>query len=159
VSSVSALARRGGRRLGPLAGVAAAALGLSPLLAACGADAVAGEEQLLGPGPVTVELEVEHSRFSPERIRVVEGTDVTFVLDNGDPIGHELIVGDAEVHATHEAGTHGQHGAVPGEVSVGAGDRGETTFHFHEPGTVEFACHLPRHYGYGMHGEVVVVPA
>jgi uncharacterized cupredoxin-like copper-binding protein len=136
-------------------------LGLTAVLGGCGADPAAprGGGEVLGPGRVTVELDVEHSRFSPERIRVVEGTEVRFVVDNGDPIGHELIVGDAEVHATHEAGTHAQHPPLPGEVSVGGGDQAETTFRFDEPGTVEFACHLPRHYDYGMHGEVVVEPA
>jgi uncharacterized cupredoxin-like copper-binding protein len=137
-------------------------LSTAVVLGACGADAEAsggGGGEVLGPGTVTVELDVEHSRFTPERIRVVEGTEVRFVVDNGDPIGHELIVGDEDVHATHEAGTHAQHPAVPGEVSVGSGEQAETTFRFDEPGTVEFACHLPRHYDFGMHGEVVVEPA
>lgn len=135
-------------------------------LGACGADAAAGPGpdpgsggEVLGPGRVTVELEVEHSLFAPERIRVREGTEVRFVVDNRDPIGHELIVGDEDVHAAHEAGTHAQHPAVPGEVSVGSGEEAETTFRFDEPGTVEFACHLPRHYDYGMHGVIVVEPA
>jgi uncharacterized cupredoxin-like copper-binding protein len=28
---------------------------------------------------------------------------------------------------------------------------------FHAPGPVEYACHLPRHYEYGMHGIVQVL--
>ena len=41
---------------------------------------------------------------------------------------------------------------------MGADLTAVTTFTFDEPGTFEFACHLPGHYEYGMHGEVEVVP-
>jgi uncharacterized cupredoxin-like copper-binding protein len=111
----------------------------------------------LGPGEVTIELGVEHSLFTTEEIRVYEGTRVRFVLDNGDPINHELIMGDAAVHARHAAGHEARHAPVPGEVSVSPNDRAVTTFRFDEPGTVEFACHLPGHYEYGMHGTIEVV--
>jgi uncharacterized cupredoxin-like copper-binding protein len=113
----------------------------------------------LGPGTVTVEIDVEHSLFSADRLRVVEGTRVRFVVVNGDPINHELIVGPPDVHARHAQGTETEHPSIPGEVSVGAGTTGVTTFRFDEPGTFEFACHLPGHYEFGMHGEVEVVPA
>ena len=112
----------------------------------------------LGPGNVTVRLGVEHSLFDTSRVRVAEGTRVRFVVDNTDPIGHELIVGPPDVHARHAGGTHARHPAVPGEVSVGPNERGATTYRFDEPGTVEFACHLPGHYDHGMRGVVEVVP-
>ncbi|MGH9227601.1 MAG: cupredoxin domain-containing protein [Acidimicrobiales bacterium] len=111
----------------------------------------------LGPGDVTVELHVEHSLFEPSEIRVVEGTRLRFVLDNADPINHELIVGGPEVHARHARGNEAGHPSIPGEVSVGPNDVGVTTLRFDEPGTFEFACHLPGHYEYGMHGVVEVV--
>jgi uncharacterized cupredoxin-like copper-binding protein len=113
---------------------------------------------VLGPGEVTVTLDVDHSRFTPDRIEVRPHTTVTFVVVNRDPIGHELIVGDDEVHDRHESGTHDRHGAVPGEVSVPPHDSARTRYTFHEPGTVLFACHLPGHFAYGMVGEVVVTP-
>jgi uncharacterized cupredoxin-like copper-binding protein len=113
----------------------------------------------LGPGDVTVQLDIEHSLFSPTSLRVVEGTRVRFVVVNGDPIAHELIVGDEALHARHRTGTHAAHPSVPGEVSVPAGGTAVTTQTFDEPGTVEYACHLPGHYEYGMHGEIEVVPA
>ena len=112
--------------------------------------------QVLGPGEVTVRLTVNYSRFRPARIVVRPHTTVHFEIANHDPIGHEFIVGDAEVHARHESGNHAQHGAVPGEVSVGPGEVGSTTFEFHVPGTVVYACHLPGHFAYGMVGEVLV---
>ena len=113
----------------------------------------------MGPGDVVVEMDIEHSLFTPTDLRVVEGTRVRFVLVNGDPIGHELIVGPADVHARHEGGHEAEHPSIPGEVSVGPNLTAVTTYRFDEPGTFEFACHLPGHYEHGMHGEVEVVPA
>ena len=113
---------------------------------------------VLGPGPVTVTIDVDHSRFTPTVIRVRSHTDVRFVIVNHDPIGHEFIVGGPEVHARHASGHEAYHPPVPGEVSVPADTRASTTYSFHAPGAVEFACHLPGHYQYGMHGTVVVTP-
>jgi uncharacterized cupredoxin-like copper-binding protein len=115
--------------------------------------------KVLGPEPASVTVEVEHSAFRLPDVRVLEGTEVTFVLDNGDPIGHELIVGPPDVHERHEGGHEASHPPRPGEVSVGPGDVAVTTYTFDEPGEVEYACHLPGHYAYGMHGTVTVVPA
>lgn len=110
----------------------------------------------LGPEPVTITLEVNHSRFTPGTIDVEAGTRVTFVVRNHDPINHELIVGDEQVHARHEQGTEEAHPPVPGEVSVGPGETARTTYVFDEPGDILFACHLPGHFDYGMHGTVRV---
>ncbi|HEY8544569.1 MAG TPA: plastocyanin/azurin family copper-binding protein [Acidimicrobiales bacterium] len=146
------------RRVAVVALVAATVTG-----AGYGYEAVARDPDpappALGPGDVTVEVGIEHSLFTAEEIRVVEGTRVRFVVDNGDPIGHELITGPPDVHARHARGTEAEHPSIPGEVSVGPGDVGITTFTFDEPGEYEFACHLPGHYEYGMHGTVVVEPA
>jgi uncharacterized cupredoxin-like copper-binding protein len=46
---------------------------------------------------------------------------------------------------------------VPGEVSVGAHETGETIYRFDRPGAVEFACHLAGHLAYGMRGDITVV--
>jgi uncharacterized cupredoxin-like copper-binding protein len=114
---------------------------------------------VLGPGDVTVTLTIHHSRFAPDRIRVAPGTTLRFVVDNQDPIDHELIVGDAEVHRRHEQGTEPAHPPRPGEVSVPALTRAETTFVFGQPGSVLYACHLPGHFRYGMSGYVDVITA
>jgi uncharacterized cupredoxin-like copper-binding protein len=140
---------------------------LAAALAVTGAGyALAGRAALghrpsgaLGPGDVTVQVDIEHSLFAPERLRVVEGTRVRFVVVNGDPLNHELIVGPPDVHARHANGTEAEHPSIPGEVSLGPNDTAITTFRFDRTGTFEFACHLPGHYEYGMHGEVEVVPA
>jgi uncharacterized cupredoxin-like copper-binding protein len=112
----------------------------------------------LGPDDAAITLRVDHSRFTPGRITVVEGTTVTFTIVNNDPIGHEFIVGGPQVHKVHKNGKHGKHGTVPGEVSVAPGVSASATYTFGEPGDVLFACHLPGHFAYGMVGEVNVIP-
>ena len=125
--------------------------------AATGDAATRVRRPVLGPGRVTVRLDVRESRFRPSRVRVAPHTEVRFEVVNHDFIGHELVVGDDAVHARHEGGHEAVHPPVPGEVSVPAHTTGVTTFTFHEPGTVRFACHLPGHLAYGMEGRVVVV--
>lgn len=119
--------------------------------------ASAGPPVALGPEPVTVVVEIEHSRFSVDEIPVARGTTVRFVVVNHDPINHELIVGPQAVHDRHRDGTERRHRPKPGEVSVPALERRVTSYTFESTGTVEMACHLPGHYDYGMRGEVTVV--
>jgi uncharacterized cupredoxin-like copper-binding protein len=113
-----------------------------------------------GTGERTVVVTMHHSRFQPARIRVAPGERVRFVLRNTDPIDHEFILGDAVVQARHEQGRQRRHhGDVPGERSVPAGQEAATTYAFPASvggRTLEFACHLPGHYAYGMHGTVRV---
>lgn len=115
-----------------------------------------GSGAALGPGLVTVDVGIRYSRFSLSTLHVHPGTLVRFVVHNDDPIHHEFIVGDASVHLRHERGTEAVHPPVPGEVSVSPDDTGETFYRFDRPGRYLFACHLPGHFAYGMHGWVVV---
>jgi plastocyanin len=110
-----------------------------------------------GPGLVTVGVDVEYSTFELDDLQVRPGTTVQFIVRNRDPISHELVVGEAAVHARHRAGRERAHPPVPGEVSVGPHDDGVTFYEFDRPGTYAYACHLPGHVAYGMVGEIVVV--
>jgi uncharacterized cupredoxin-like copper-binding protein len=141
------------RRLAATGAVLATLGGLG--IAAAGSPGSAGDA-VLGPGRATATIDIEHSRFSTDRIVVAAGTLVTFVVDNSDPIAHELIVGPPEVHRRHATGTEAAHPPVPGEVTVPALEEATTAYTFAEPGTFTFACHLPGHVAYGMVGEVVV---
>jgi len=131
---------------------------------ACGAAAlvaVRATGSLAGAGPErTVVVTMHHSRFEPATIRVEAGQRVRFVLRNTDPIDHEFILGDDAVQRRHEQGRERHHhGEVPGERSVGAGQEATTTYAFpavQAGQELEFACHLPGHYAYGMHGVVRV---
>ena len=113
---------------------------------------------VLGPGLVTVHVDIEYSRFHLDALRVQQGTTVRFVVRNHDPINHEFVVGDDAVHARHEHGTEARHPPVPGEVSVNAQDDGVTFYTFDQPGDFLYACHLPGHVAYGMFGNITVVP-
>jgi uncharacterized cupredoxin-like copper-binding protein len=103
-----------------------------------------------------IEIRIEHSRFRPQHIGVREGEDVTFVIENTDPIDHEFIVGDEEVQLIHERGNEAHHDARPGEISVAAGETVTTTYSFRAPGQLLFGCHLPGHYAYGMRGTISI---
>jgi uncharacterized cupredoxin-like copper-binding protein len=138
---------------------------LAVVLVACGAAALvavrAAEVRLAGDGPErTVVVTMHHSRFEPALVRVDPGERVRFVLRNTDPIDHEFILGGDAVQRRHEQGRERHHhGEVPGERSVAAGREAATTYAFPailDGRTLEFACHLPGHYAYGMHGRVRV---
>ena len=142
--------------------------GLANVLVALGVGAVAvvigivvehrasAAPSTLGPGLVTVHVQIHYSHFSISELHVKPGTTVRFLIENHDPINHEFIVGPPAVHALHERGNHPAHPPVPGEVSIGADDYGLTFYRFNQPGRVLFACHLPGHFAYGMRGWVVV---
>jgi uncharacterized cupredoxin-like copper-binding protein len=118
-----------------------------------------GQQAALGPGTLTVEIGIEQSQFDLGPLRVREGTLVELVVRNDDPIDHELVVGDAQVHARHANGGERRHPPVPGEVSVAPATTALTYYVFDEPGTVVYACHLPGHEAYGMRGTIEVIPA
>ena len=127
---------------------------------AAGAGLVAGWATNSGPGPGlrTITLTIHYSHFSAGHLSVAEGTFATFVVRNTDPIDHELIIGDQALQDTVERGTELSHHA-PGEISVPAESVATTTYFFGQPGTLIFACHLPGHYAYGMHGTISVTKA
>ncbi len=107
-------------------------------------------------GVTEVRLDVHYSRFSTSVVTVPHGVPVRFVVRNTDPIAHEVVVGDQGVQDRHEAGTERKHGARPTERDLPPGETIETTIVFPVAGTLFFACHLPGHYAYGMHGDITV---
>ena len=115
-----------------------------------------------GGGERTVQITIEHSRFSTGTIEVEEGESVTFEIVNNDPIDHEFLVGDRRMQRVHEKGTEAHHGSRPTEISIPAGETRLTTIEFSEGSDLALAdpliygCHLPGHYDYGMRGEIEV---
>lgn len=130
------------------------------LLAAWGSGAAAGDGAPGSGGSAevrTIVLDIRFSKFSETELSVPRGTTVRFVVNNHDPISHELIVGNLAVQDHHERGTETQHGAVPGEISIPQGGTAETTYTFTTRGRLLFGCHLPGHWNYGMRGPIRVV--
>ena len=109
-----------------------------------------------GDAPLTVEIRIHYSHYVPSTLSVPAGRPVQFVIVNDDPIVHEWIVGDAEVHAVHRTGTEAHHGARPTEVSIPALGRVTTTVTFPARGTQQFICHLPGHEAFGMVGTLEI---
>jgi uncharacterized cupredoxin-like copper-binding protein len=121
------------------------------------AGLAAGREPAAPPtGVRTVHVTIHFSSFDADQIDVLPGETVRFVIENTDPIDHEFILGDDAVQQIHELGTEAVHAPKPGEVSVPAGTTATTTYTFGRPGDLTFACHLPGHFAYGMHGTVSV---
>ncbi len=137
----------------------ATTLGAAVMLAGYRVEAPKTTSNVLGPGTVTVEINIHHSRFNPDELVVREGTLVRFVIHNDDPIRHEFVLGPPEVHALHQGGTEALHPPVPGEVSLDPGETAETIYVFDAPGHLEYICHLPGHAQYGMRGAVHVQAA
>jgi uncharacterized cupredoxin-like copper-binding protein len=104
-------------------------------------------------------IAIHFSHFQTEAVTVKAGVPVTFELRNNDPIAHEWIVGDEEVHKRHRLGTEPYHDQVPTEVTIPAFETRTTVVTFDKPGEYAFVCHLPGHEEYGMRGVVHVVEA
>jgi uncharacterized cupredoxin-like copper-binding protein len=148
----------GDRRLRPVLRIPAAALlvvALAVGAAGCTRANAGGRSHL------TVHVTIHHSTFDPPSFTFDRGTTVTFVIRNTDPIEHEFIVGNETVQYYIEHTSHAGHdGSVPGQISVPAGETRTTSYTFtdvtHRPTDMEFACHLPGHFKYGMHGSITV---
>jgi uncharacterized cupredoxin-like copper-binding protein len=145
---------RGTRRRRPALVLAAVAL-LAVSGTACSRASAEGRSHL------TVEVTIHHSAFQPSSFSFQRGTSVTFVIRNTDPIEHEFIVGDQAVQYYMEHTAHPRHdGSVPGQISVPPGATRTTTYTFtdvtHRTSDMQFACHLPGHFRYGMHGPITV---
>jgi uncharacterized cupredoxin-like copper-binding protein len=109
---------------------------------ACGGGASAEETTIA----------IHFSRFVPAEVTVPAGVPLTITLQNDDPIEHEWIVGTADVHERHRAGTEPFHDAIPTEVTVPALSSRATIVTFDTPGEYPYICHLPGHEAYGMTG-------
>jgi uncharacterized cupredoxin-like copper-binding protein len=99
------------------------------------------------------------SHFATGDMTVRAGVPITFTLDNEDPIEHEWIIGNEEVHERHRNGTEAYHDQVPSEVTVPALSVRNTTLTFLDPGDYDFICHLPGHEAYGMRATLHVLPS
>jgi uncharacterized cupredoxin-like copper-binding protein len=109
-----------------------------------------------GLASVAVEIPIHYSHYGRSLVTVPAGVRVTIVLRNDDPIDHEWIVGDADLHERHRTGTEPVHDTRPTEVTIPAGTTRATTITFDTPGTYLYICHLPGHEAYGMVGTLVV---
>ncbi|MGB2695713.1 MAG: plastocyanin/azurin family copper-binding protein [Dehalococcoidia bacterium] len=107
--------------------------------------------------PARATIGIRYSHFDTNRIEVRAGEPITITLRNDDPIDHEWIVGDSDVHARHRTGNEPYHDSVPTEVTIPALSTRVTTITFDQAGEYVYICHLPGHEAYGMVGTLRVV--
>ena len=107
-------------------------------------------------GPRTIHVRISLSRFAPDAIEVRRGDTVRFVLENADPIAHEFVIGTHAEQMQHESGADTTHNGVAGQASLPSGETRTLMYTFAQRGPLEFACHRPGHYAYGMRGLITV---
>lgn len=112
----------------------------------------------------TIDIEVGNDlAFDPGELTVSAGETITFRIANTGDLAHDFTLGDEETQDAHEAemmasgdeGDEMEH-SDPNAVSVHAGETVELTWHFTEPGTVLYGCHVEGHYAAGMKGTITV---
>ncbi len=109
-----------------------------------------------GTSERTIAVRMRYSKYAPRSLTVRAGDTIEFVLVNADPIAHEFIIGTHAQQLEHEKGDpHDPHNR-PGEAALAASKTTRLRYTFHKPGTLEFACHRPGHYTYGMVGTITV---
>lgn len=109
-----------------------------------------------GASPPQATVAIHYSHFAPDLVTVPAGVPVAITLRNDDPIDHEWIIGEPDVHERHRVGTEPIHNERPSEVTVPAFEERVTVLTFDEPGDYTFICHLPGHEAYGMVGTLRV---
>lgn len=147
------------------------------LIAACGGDTAAPEEQetsfafgevaAASSADDTIQVEAtDPFVFTPDNVDVEVGETVTFEVTNTDAIDHDFVIGDEEAQDEHEEemremdDMEGMEGEMehddPNAITISAGETASITWTFTEPGEVLFGCHEPGHYDAGMYGTVTV---
>ncbi len=103
-------------------------------------------------------------RFDPPMMTVKPGSVIRFVVTNKGEIPHSWSIDTKAEQVEHEEGMEGMPmenmmGHMDGEPNGFVLKPGETktlTWTFTKGGDIEYACHLPGHYGAGMHGQIKV---
>lgn len=133
--------------------LALATAGLVLAATACGGDDAAKP-------PRVVEIQMtDNIRFIPDAVTVAKGETVTFRFRNTGHIPHDALIGDQTAQQEHEAvakATPGVHPHGPNAIAVPAGQTGDLTYTFDQPGTLEIGCHQPDHYTSGMKVTVTI---
>ncbi len=171
--------RRTSRSRRSWCGLMAVTIGLF-VVAACGSDTGSdttthdeenhsdefhfGEPAEAAEADRTIDIEVGNAlTFDPAELTVSAGETITFRIANTGDLEHDFTLGDEEAQEAHEAemaemaasGEHMEH-SDPNAVAVHAGETVELTWHFTEPGTVLYGCHVEGHYAAGMKGTITV---
>jgi uncharacterized cupredoxin-like copper-binding protein len=97
--------------------------------------------------------------FAPDKIEVIKGEQIRFVIHNKGALRHEFMlasVADNNKHAALMKKYPDMEHDDPNAKSVEPGKTAEIIWRFTKAGTFEFACLIPGHREAGMHGTVQV---
>jgi uncharacterized cupredoxin-like copper-binding protein len=131
-------------------------------------DEMSGDGQALmagkpgDPAKVSRTIEVtvdDRMRFTPSQISVKTGETVRFFIKNAGKVTHEMVIGtldELKERAEMIRKMPDMKNAGPNMITLAAGQRGGLVWQFDKPGTVDFACLVPRHMESGMVGKVEV---
>ncbi|HEX2841014.1 cupredoxin family protein [Hyphomicrobium sp.] len=97
--------------------------------------------------------------YTPNRIEVIKGEQIRFVISNAGELDHEFMLDSVENNTKHKAAMaknpEMEHDDPNGRRLEPQGTS-EILWKFDKVGSFEFACLIPGHYEAGMHGVVVV---
>lgn len=97
--------------------------------------------------------------FEPEKIDVVKGEQIRFVLENDGELDHEFFFGTAQEmvdHAEMMQAMPGMKHADANSMSVGPKVHASVVWRFTNSGQFPFACLIPGHAEAGMKGTIIV---
>lgn len=125
-----------------------------------GHAAALGVPASLSDAETTIEIRMSDTmRFTPERIKIKQGTTVRFVVRNPGNAKHEMVLGtlaELKEHAALMRQFPEMEHDDPNAVSVEPGKTGEFAWTFTRAGRFDFACLVPGHFEAGMKGRILV---
>lgn len=102
--------------------------------------------------------------YDPSDVSIEAGSTVKFVVTNKGEIAHAWAIDTVEEQVEHEEGmdnvdmdmmmTHMD--GEPNGFVLKPGETKSLIWTFTKGGDIQYACHLPGHYGAGMHGAVKI---
>lgn len=108
----------------------------------------------------TIEIAMsDDMRFKPDRLEVMVGDTIRFVIRNQGKLMHELVIGtqrELDEHAAMMLKHPNMEHDEPYMAHVDPGKSGEIIWQFNRTGEFSFACLIAGHYQAGMVGRIVV---
>ena len=108
----------------------------------------------------SIEISMSDSmRFKPDRIEVVQGETIRFVIRNQGKMLHELVIGtskELEAHAALMLKFPNMEHDEPYMAHVPVGKSSDMVWTFNKAGEFDFACLIAGHYQAGMVGKIKV---
>jgi len=109
-----------------------------------------------GSKAITVNVQMQEYKFTPDRVEVPAGAEVTLKLSNKGTLEHEFVIMMLNTQATtpfdadDEPNVYWEHELQPGQ------EESITFTAPSEPGEYQIVCGIPAHMEQGMKGALIV---